>query len=229
MPKVRSTKGDDPKKLCIGEQTSMEVSDDEVPSTSKEFNPKYDFDYHEDESNFPAVDMEAVRDEHFDHVDAYLEGKVSNAINVINRSKRLNIALKKLRDLVEAHYYKTGKLPENRHYPIGQTKIVLFDPEPNDFTKNRFMALVHQYLFENRQDGMESFASPLIVKLRWDDLPEYIKKWRFQDHYSKLTAQFQKQLSAKNKWTWGADQDKIFEQIKEKFLDTVMLLSLIHI
>ena len=53
---------------------------------------------------------------------------------------------------------------------------------------------------------------------------------KFQDHYSKLTAQFQKQLSAKNKWTWGAEQDKVFEQIKEKFLDTVMLrLSLIHI
>lgn len=61
MPKVRSTKGDDPKKPSIGEQTSMEVSDDEVPSTSKGFNPKYDFDYHEDESNFSAVDMEAVK------------------------------------------------------------------------------------------------------------------------------------------------------------------------
>ena len=46
---------------------------------------------------------------------------------------------------------------------------------------------------------------------------------KFQDNYSKLTAQFKKQLSAKDKWTWGSEQGEVFNQIKEKFLNTVIL------
>ena len=53
---------------------------------------------------------------------------------------------------------------------------------------------------------------------------------KFQHNYSELTARFSSQLSSKEKWRWGPDQDTTFELIKEKFLDTVMLhLSLIHI
>ena len=46
---------------------------------------------------------------------------------------------------------------------------------------------------------------------------------KFQDNYSNLTAKFQKQLSSKDKWTWGSEQNEVFNQIKETFLNTVIL------
>lgn len=46
---------------------------------------------------------------------------------------------------------------------------------------------------------------------------------RFQRNYSELTTKFKKQLSAKEKWTWGPEEDKIFQTIKDKFIETVML------
>ena len=46
---------------------------------------------------------------------------------------------------------------------------------------------------------------------------------KFQDNYSEITAKFQKQLSSKDKWAWGPEQDKVLQLIKEKFLETVML------
>ena len=46
---------------------------------------------------------------------------------------------------------------------------------------------------------------------------------KFQTNYSELTAQFKGQLSSKDKWTWGPDQDTTLQLIKEKFLEAVML------
>ena len=52
---------------------------------------------------------------------------------------------------------------------------------------------------------------------------------KFQHKYSELTAKFQPQLSAKNKWTWGEEQDITFQLIKEKFLESVIPVSYTHL
>ena len=52
---------------------------------------------------------------------------------------------------------------------------------------------------------------------------------KFQDNYSEITAKFQKQLSSKDKWAWGPEQDKVLQLIKEKFLETVMSVSYTHL
>ena len=46
---------------------------------------------------------------------------------------------------------------------------------------------------------------------------------KFQNNYSELTARFSTQLSSKEKWKWGSEQESTFKLIKEKFLETVML------
>lgn len=46
---------------------------------------------------------------------------------------------------------------------------------------------------------------------------------KFQSNYSTLTTKFKKQLSSKDKWNWGPEEDTIFNTIKERFLETVML------
>ena len=46
---------------------------------------------------------------------------------------------------------------------------------------------------------------------------------KFQRNYSSLTSKFQEQLSSKTKWIWGHEQDAILQQIKDKFLETVIL------
>ena len=46
---------------------------------------------------------------------------------------------------------------------------------------------------------------------------------KFQNNYSKLTAEFSQQLSSKDKWKWRAEQDTTFKLIKEKFLESIML------
>ena len=46
---------------------------------------------------------------------------------------------------------------------------------------------------------------------------------KFQSNYSELTSKFAQQLSSKDKWRWGPEQDTTFQMIKEKFLSTVML------
>ena len=46
---------------------------------------------------------------------------------------------------------------------------------------------------------------------------------KFQEHYSELTSRFVRQLSSKDKWTWGEEQDATLELIKTKFLEAVML------
>ena len=46
---------------------------------------------------------------------------------------------------------------------------------------------------------------------------------KFQRNYSELTSTFSYQLSSKDKWMWGSDQDITFQLIKNKFLESVML------
>ena len=46
---------------------------------------------------------------------------------------------------------------------------------------------------------------------------------KFQRNYSELTAKFQYQLSAKNKWKWCKEQDETLQSIKDKFLEVVIL------
>ena len=46
---------------------------------------------------------------------------------------------------------------------------------------------------------------------------------KFKENYSELTSRFANQLSSKNKWTWGPDQDTTLQLIKAKFLNTIML------
>ena len=46
---------------------------------------------------------------------------------------------------------------------------------------------------------------------------------KFQNNYSELTTKLSPQLSSKDKWTWGPTQEAIFQQIKTKFLETVIL------
>ena len=46
---------------------------------------------------------------------------------------------------------------------------------------------------------------------------------KFQKNYSELTTRLSPQLSSKDKWTWGPAQESIFQKIKTKFLETVIL------
>ena len=46
---------------------------------------------------------------------------------------------------------------------------------------------------------------------------------RFQRDYSELTARFSPQLSSKNKWMCGPEQDTIFQLIKDNFIKSIML------
>lgn len=46
---------------------------------------------------------------------------------------------------------------------------------------------------------------------------------KFQSRYSELTAKFQKRLTVKNKWTLGAQENGVFQEIKDKFLQAVRL------
>ena len=46
---------------------------------------------------------------------------------------------------------------------------------------------------------------------------------KFQGKYSELTAKFARQLSSKDKWTWGEEQDNALKLIKDKFLESVIL------
>ena len=78
---------------------------------------------------------------------------------------------------------------------------------------------IHQFPTpKNRKQLLQSFLG----------ICNYYRK--FQNNYSELTAKFQCQVSSKDKWTWGPEQDNILQLIKDKFLESVMLhLSLIHI
>ena len=46
---------------------------------------------------------------------------------------------------------------------------------------------------------------------------------KFQEKYSELTARFQPQLSSKNKWIWGNEQQNIIIFNKKKFLEPIIL------
>ena len=72
-------------------------------------------------------------------------------------------------------------------------------------------------------EAIQSFPTPKNKKQLQSFLGicNYYRK--FQSNYSKLTAEFSHQLSSKDKWKWGAEQDTTFQLIKEKFLESIML------
>lgn len=72
-------------------------------------------------------------------------------------------------------------------------------------------------------EAIQRFPVPKNIKhlQSFLGLCNYYRK--FQKDYSQLTAQFQKQLSNKNKWNWGIAEDEVFNTIKKKFLEKVML------
>ena len=100
--------------------------------------------------------------------------------------------------------------------------------------KSKFIAREVQFLGFNLDDrgitpsaekveAIQKFPQPRNRKQLQSflGLCNYYRK--FQNRCSELTAKFQPQLSAKNKWTWGKEQDLTFRLIKEKFLESVML------
>ena len=52
---------------------------------------------------------------------------------------------------------------------------------------------------------------------------------KFQEKYIELTARFQPQLSSKNKWIWGIEQNETLQLIKEKFLEPIIPVSYTHL
>ena len=72
-------------------------------------------------------------------------------------------------------------------------------------------------------DAIQKFPQPKNRKQLQSflGLCNYYRK--FQNNYSELTAKFQYQLSAKNKWRWCQEQDETLQSIKDKFLEVVIL------
>ena len=93
--------------------------------------------------------------------------------------------------------------------------------------KSKFIAREVQFLGFNLDDrGITPSAEKVEAILKFPQprnrkqlqsflgLCNYYRK--IQNKYSELTAKVQPQLSAKNKWTWGEEQDLTFRLIKEK-------------
>ena len=70
---------------------------------------------------------------------------------------------------------------------------------------------------QEKIEAIQSFPTPKNKKQlqSFVGICNYYRK--FQNNYSKLTDEFSQQLSSKDKWKWGAEQDTIFKLIKEKF------------
>ena len=60
-----------------------------------------------------------------------------------------------------------------------------------------------------------------VYKRQFLGLCNYYRK--FQRNYSEMTAKFSPQLSSKNKWSWGQEQDNLLQMIKHNFLSSVVL------
>ena len=76
---------------------------------------------------------------------------------------------------------------------------------------------------QEKVDAIQNFPSPRNKKQLQSFLGVCNYYRKFQANYSHLTAKFSKQLSSKEKWTWGAEQEEVFKLIKQKFVDTVIL------
>ena len=76
---------------------------------------------------------------------------------------------------------------------------------------------------QEKMEAIQRFPTPRNKKQLQSFLGicNYYRK--FQHNYSELTSKFATQLSSKDKWKWGPDQDITFQLIKDKFLKTVML------
>ena len=95
---------------------------------------------------------------------------------------------------------------------------------PNDsFLAVGFLIAVSYTHLDVYKRQIQNFPTPKNKKQLQSFLGicNYYRK--FQTNYSYLTAKFSKQLSAKEKWTWGKEQDEVLKLIKIKFLETIML------
>ena len=72
-------------------------------------------------------------------------------------------------------------------------------------------------------EAIQKFPSPKNKKQLQSflGLCNYYRK--FQRNYSEMTAKFSPQLSSKNKWSWGQEQDNLLQMIKHNFLSSVIL------
>ena len=100
--------------------------------------------------------------------------------------------------------------------------------------KSKFIAKEVQFLGFNLDDqgislslekveAIQKFPKPKNQKQLQSFLGNCNYYRKFQNQYSELTAKFQYQLSSKNKWIWGQEQDVTFQLIKDKFLEIVVL------
>ena len=76
---------------------------------------------------------------------------------------------------------------------------------------------------EEKVESIQKFPTPRNRKQLQSflGLCNYYRK--FQGNYSELTAKFARQLSSKDKWTWGEEQDTTLKLIRDKFLESVIL------
>ena len=119
---------------------------------------------------------------------------------------------------------------------IGQVLQKLSD---NNITlklqKSKFIASEVQFLGFNlsRQgispsnekiEAIQQFPTPKNKKQLQSflGLCNYYRK--FQRNYSELTARFSPQLSSKNKWIWGPEQDNLLQLIKHNFFKSIICL-----
>lgn len=70
---------------------------------------------------------------------------------------------------------------------------------------------------------IQNFPSPKNLKQLQSFLGICNYYRQFQQNYSHLTSQLQPQLSKKNVWSWKQKQEEIFQRIKEKFLESIVL------
>lgn len=72
-------------------------------------------------------------------------------------------------------------------------------------------------------DKIKNFRTPRNLKelQSFLGLCNYYRK--FQKNYARLTSQFNHILSSKKHWRWGEHEQNLFEEIKNKFLKTIIL------
>ena len=78
---------------------------------------------------------------------------------------------------------------------------------------------------QEKMEAIQHFPTPKNKKQLQSFLGicNYYRK--FQCNYSELTSKFSQQLSSKDKWKWGPEQDITFQMIKEKFFYTCLLYT----
>lgn len=136
----------------------------------------------------------------------YVDDLLIVSANIEDHCRQLRVVLKKLQEndmtvrLKKSEFFKTGI--EFLGYNISVEGI--------SANKDKVTAIQH-------------FPSPRNIKQLQGflGLCNYYRK--FQKNYSALTGKLASVLTTKNNWHWGEEEEKIFNEIKKRFLDTVVL------